>query len=364
MTSRSPSRQARRAFLAAATAALLLGGCATGPSERPLPTGPGGPRNRVAVLVPTSGPDAAVGSGIANAARLALADMGGQRIELTTYDTAEAGAPAAATRALSGGAGLILGPLLGEEVRSVTPIARRAGVPVLAFSNDESAAGGGTFILGFVPGQAVARVVAEARRQGASRIAALVPQNIYGQRASLGLGRDIGPRLVRYASLAEARAGLRRLNAGGYDALLIADEGAVAAALAPQVRSGAFILGPDLWAGERGLGRTARLRGALFAGPSDSRFDQFAARYRARYKQSPPRLASLGYDAVLLTIRAARQWQPGRRFPLRSLIDDEGFLGVDGVFRFTRAGVAERGLEVRAVTATGSQIVSPAPTRF
>jgi len=364
MTFPSPVRQARRAFLAAATATLLLAGCSTGPSERPGAPGPGGPRNRVAVLVPTIGPDAAVGSAIANAARLALADMGGNAVELTTYNTAEAGAPAAAERALSSGAGLILGPLLGDDVRTVAPLARRAGVPVLAYSNDEAAAGNGAYILGLVPGQAITRVIDEARRQGASRIAALVPATTYGDRASRGLERNLGGRLVRYGSLAEARAGLRRLNAGGYDALLIADEGQVAAALAPQVLPAARILGPDLWAGERGLGRTARLRGALFAAASDSRFGQFAARYRTRYRTAPPRLASLGYDSVLLTVRAARQWPPGRRFPLRSLGEDEGFVGVDGVFRFTRAGVAERGLEVRAVTATSSQLVSPAPSRF
>ncbi|WP_114228783.1 MULTISPECIES: penicillin-binding protein activator [Sphingomonas] len=370
MTPSSPRRQARRAVLTASFAALLLAGCSGGPGLRPEGPGPGGARNRVAVLVPTSGPDAAVGQGIANAARLALADSGGDALDLTVYNTAEAGASAAAQRALASGAGLILGPLLGDQVRTVAPLAGRAGVPVLAFSNDERAAGNGTFILGVVPGQAVARVIGEARRQGVSRFAALVPQTTYGERASEGLDRAVGQSggrltgLARYATLAEARAGLRRLNAAGYDALLIVDDGRTAAALAPAVAPGARILGPDLWAGERALGRVPRLRGALFAAPLDSRFGQFASRYKARFGAVPPRLASLGYDSVLLTVRAARQWAPGRRFPLRSLTDDEGFVGVDGVFRFTRSGVAERGLEVRQVTATGSQLVSPAPGHF
>jgi hypothetical protein len=168
----------------------------------------------------------------------------------------------------------------------------------------------------------------------------------------------------RYETAAEARAGLRRLNAGGYDALLIGDSGRAAALLAPHVRAGARIIGSDLWAGERGLGRTARLRGAWFAAPSDSRFGQLASRFRAHYGSAPPRLASLGYDAVLLAVRATKSWRPGRRFPVGSLVEDEGFVGVDGVFRFTPGGVAERGLEVRQVTASGTTVVSPAPTRF
>lgn len=376
MTPSSPWRQprqastVRRALLTSSLAALMLAACSTSTSTRPSQPTTEIARNRVAVLVPSSGADAAVGQGIANAARLALVDSGSDAVELTTYNTAEAGAASAAQRALAGGAGLILGPLLGEQVRAVAPLARSAGVPLLAYSNDETVAGSGTYILGFVPSQAVTRVIAEARRQGASRFAALAPQSTYGERASEGLERTVaksGGRLtglIRYSSLAQARAGLRRLNDGGYDAVLILDDGEVAAALAPLVPSGRRILGPDLWASERQLGRVARLRGALYAAPSDTRFQQFAARYRGRFGQVPPRLASLGYDSVLLTVRAARQWAPGRRFPLQSLRDDEGFLGVDGVFRFTRGGVAERGLEVRQVTAAGSQVVSAAPGHF
>ena len=46
-------------------------------------------RNRVAVLVPLSGGNAALGQSILNAANLALLDTGGQRIRITAYDTAE-----------------------------------------------------------------------------------------------------------------------------------------------------------------------------------------------------------------------------------------------------------------------------------
>jgi branched-chain amino acid transport system substrate-binding protein len=67
---------------------------------------------------------------------------------------------------------------------------------------------------------------------------------------------------------------------------------------------------------------------------------------------------------VLLTVRAARSWQVGRPFPQRILTDKDGFVGVDGIFRFGRNGVAERSLEVREVTAAGTKIVLPAATAF
>ena len=124
------------------------------------------------------------------------------------------------------------------------------------------------------------------------------------------------------------------------------------------------LLGTELWATETGLGRTAALRGAWYASVGDSMFNQLRTRYRARYGVTPYRLASLGYDAVLLTVRIAKNWRLGRPFPERELRDPVGFAGVDGPFRFTASGIAERSLEVREVTATGTIVVSPAPRSF
>ena len=106
------------------------------------------------------------------------------------------------------------------------------------------------------------------------------------------------------------------------------------------------------------------MRGAWYAAAPNVQFDRLTIRYRARYGKTPYRLASLGYDAVLLAVRSARDWPIGRAFPARGLIDKVGFSGVDGNFRFGRDGVAERLLEVRQVTAAGTPIVSPAATAF
>ena len=399
MAEQSPGSQARRTILGFAGSALLamsLAGCQLVPKPRPdlppeefpeeveqpreeepvsqLP--PGETRNRVAVLVPTSGANAGVGQSIANAANLALLDAGGERIRITVYDTARGGAVAAATQALADGHGLFLGPLLAEDVRAVAPVARRADVPVISFSNDSSVAGNGVYLMGFTPGQSIDRVVGHARSVGLERFGALAPANVYGRRASDALVDAVegeGGRLVSMQSYdggpAAVRTAVSRLYAqGGYDAVLIADGGRGAAAAAPLLKSGSNarvrLLGTELWATETGLGRTAALRGAWYASVGDSMFNQLRTRYRARYGVTPYRLASLGYDAVLLTVRIAKNWRLGRPFPERELRDPVGFSGVDGPFRFTAAGIAERSLEVREVTAGGTIVVSPAPRSF
>ncbi len=149
--------------------------------------------------------------------------------------------------------------------------------------------------------------------------------------------------------------------------MLLADGAATAVQAVPILRQASpqpRILGTELWATETNVGAHVGLRGAWFAAPSDANFAQFRTRYRARYNVNPYRLGTLGYDAVLLTVRIAGNWPIGRRFPARALTDPTGFSGVDGAFRFGRDGIAERALEVREVNASGSTTVSPAPRGF
>jgi branched-chain amino acid transport system substrate-binding protein len=373
------SRQARRAFLAMlACSAITVAGCQSRAPMRPVgppPVGPigenDGQRHRVALIIPLTGEDGGIGSSIANAANLALLDSGDRSIRLLTYDSST-GAAAAAERAIAEGAELILGPLLAEDVRAVSPIARRADVPVIAFSNDSSVAGGGTYILGFTPGQAIDRVVRFVRGKGATRFGALVPTGLYGQRAAqamLGSVRSSGGQMVGLETFNRSASAVRSAatslsGRGRMDAALIADSGRVAAAGAAALKPGPRLLGTELWASDRTLGQTPRLRGALYAAAPDARFTQLVGRYRARYGKTPYRLGSLGYDAVLLTVRVAKAWPVGRPFPARSLTDRDGFAGVDGIFRFGRDGIAERSLEVRQVTASGAMVVSPAMAAF
>lgn len=349
-----------------------------GPTEQPegpsrLP--PDETRNRVAVLVPLSGPNAALGQSILNAANLALLDTGGQRIRITSYDTA-CGAVAAANEAIADGNGLFLGPLLAEDARAVAPVAAREGIPVIAFSNDVSIAGDNVYVMGFNPGQSVDRVITFARSRGAQRFGALVPAGVYGERTGQALARAVETAGGAVTGIegyergaAPLRAAATRLNARGRaDAVLIADGSQVALAAIPVVRQPTpqpRILGTELWGTEANLGASPALRGSWFAAPTDANFGAFRTRYRARYSNSNPfRLSSLGYDAVLLTVRIAADWPIGRRFPARALRESTGFAGVDGAFRFGRDGVAERALEVREVTATGTNVVSPAPRGF
>jgi hypothetical protein len=46
------------------------------------------------------------------------------------------------------------------------------------------------------------------------------------------------------------------------------------------------------------------------------------------------------------------------------MLSNDGFLGLDGPFRFRSNGVGERAMEVRQVGNRTISVVDPAPTRF
>lgn len=384
----SAARRARLVVMAGA--AMLAAGCqvipkgdgprtsapagpAPEPSATALPTDSG--RHRIALLVPLAGDTAAVGQAIANATTMALLDTGADNLRITTYDTA-AGIGAAAQKAIADGNKLVLGPLTADAVPAVQMAARPAGVPVIAFANDASVASADVFVIGHMPEQSIRRSVQFARSKGATRFAVLAPEGDYGARAVGSLEnalRDFGGALVRKEGYARGNTSIvsaasRLRAAGGYDTVLIADSARLgidaAGELNKSARTRARILGTELWSGEAAIARAPAMEGALFAAVSDQRYARFAESYAARFGNQPYRVATLGYDAVLLTLRVARDWKVGTPFPKNQLYDRGGFLGVDGAFRFARNGVVERALEVREVRRGEVSAVDPAPTGF
>lgn len=379
----------RRALIVTA-ATVALAGCqivpkTTGPSTAPDPRPSPVPsetalptdetRHRIALLVPMSGDNGAVGTAIANAATMALLDTNAANLRITTYDTAT-DARSAAARAIADGNTLILGPLMADNVPAVNAEARPARVPMISFSNDVNAASADTFIMGHIPSQSITRSVNYARQNGRSDFAAVVPQGEYGQRAEMALNnavKDSGGRLVATERYSRGNTSIvsaaQRLKArGGYDTVLIADGARLASLAAGELKPGgrgeALLLGTELWSGEAGLTRTSALRGSIFSAVSDARFKRFAESYKTRFGSQPYRIATLGYDSVLLTLNVAKDWRVGRAFPVSALRDSGGFLGLDGPFRFRRNGVIERAMEVREVRDGEIAVVSPAPTTF
>jgi len=167
------------------------------PSPSPYQTGPAAPTagaNRVAILLPLSGPHADQGQPMLHAAQLALDAPGAPALIVKDTGGTPPGAAAAAQAALADGAGLILGPLTSGETAAVAPVARAANVAVLAFTNDPAQIQPGVWPLGITPGEQVRRLVTAVQAEGKTRIAAMLPDNAFGRVMADAL--PVGPILI------------------------------------------------------------------------------------------------------------------------------------------------------------------------
>ena len=337
---------------------------------------------RVALLVPRSATGNAgnIGQSFRNAADLAMRDFPGAGIQLIVYDTGgtPAGALAAANRALAEGAEIILGPVFSSAVGAVAAPARRAGVPVIAFSTDVSVAGPGVYLISFLPGNDIERGITYAAANGRKAFAAILPANANGTLVEAAFRQTVsrtGGRVVtieRYqldqndirlkvTALAEA--------ASQFDALLVPDAGDAAVIIAETLASAGVsqettrLIGSGQWDGDSRISGNANFAGAWYAAPSRQGFVAFAQRYRSAYNSEPPRTATIAYDATVLAAGLVRQFGADR-FSQAVLTNPNGFAGIDGVFRLLRDGSNNRRLSVFEVTDSGTKLADPAPRSF
>lgn len=358
------------------------------PSTAPPPAAAATGPIKVALLAPMSGPNAELGKAILQAAQLALFQTGGDRLSLLPRDsggTAD-GAANAARSAIADGARLILGPLLATEVEAVRPIARDAKLNVIAFSTATQLAGGNVFLMGFLPRQEVIREVGFARERSLSRFAALAPNSAYGHliadalrdSASAAGGTVVKSEFYEPRAAADVPAAIQRLlspasSPGGaaapsFDALLLPEGGARLKQIAQQLKTAGLdtthvrLLGSGLWDDPSIAGEAALYGGWFAASPPEGRHE-FEQRYQSTYGRLPPRLASLGFDSAALAAVLAKA-AGGDPFSAQAIENPSGFTGVDGLFRFTPAGLVQRGLAVLEVQPQGNVVVSPAPAGF
>jgi len=390
-------RAAAHGLLTAALAALLAA-CSTamgptpGPTAALVPGGAAGPGQhapvKIALLLPLGGmgQTAAIAKSMKQAAEMALFEVNDPNVQLVTKDDGgtTSGGHAAADAAVKEGAEIILGPLFSQAAAGAAPVARKAGVPILAFSNDTKIAGNGVYLMSFLAEEEVERVVSFAARQGKRRFAALIPANAYGNVVEPAFRRAVqkaGGTVViveRYPPTANGMLGpakrvvqaIKRADEllNPVDALFLPGGQEALPQIGPVIAysgldtSKVKLLGTGAW-DFPSMGRDDAFVGGWYASPDPIAWRAFAERFAKTFGNAPPRIASVAYDAVGLAIGLSSN-PPGARFTTANLTRPHGFSGVDGIVRFGENGLSERGLAVLEVQKFGAAVVDPAPTSF
>jgi len=337
---------------------------------------------KVALLLPIGAPGstASVAKAIKQAAELALFDFDNPNVSLVPKDTkgTPEGARLAAQSAVQEGAELIIGPLFAQEVRAASGVARHAGIPMIAFSSDEKVAGSGVYLLSFLAGRDVPRIVSFALSRGKRNFAVLVPQTAYGRIAEAAFAKAVasggGDAPVRASfsgsNMSDAVQQIATAIKSGQqiDALFLPADRDELPTLAPLLANAGVtsarvqFIGTGQW-DYPNVGNERALDGGWYPAPDPSGWNKFAQNYAKTFGGTPPRIASLGYDAVSLAVSLSQN-ASGERFSHAQLTRPSGFAGVDGLFRLLPDGTSERGLAILEVEQGGSRVIDAAPRSF
>lgn len=141
---------------------------------------------RIGLILPLTGPRAAIGLRMREAARLALPE--GQKPGLDIFDSVQpGGAIKAAQAALAAKDRIVTGPLTAGETAQVADIVQPAHVPELAFTSDVQQARPGVWTMGLTPEQQVHRLVDASIADGRKHFAAFLPDTALGHAMGEGL---------------------------------------------------------------------------------------------------------------------------------------------------------------------------------
>lgn len=366
-------------------ACLAVAACQSGTS--PLANGPtrnDGSPVPVALLVPGGSGDANdnfIAQSLENAARMAIADLGGVKVDLRVYNTqgspAEAGAMA--TRAVDEGAAIILGPFYALEANAAGLAVASRGVDVLSFSNNTDVAGGNVFILGQTFDATARRLASFAVGKGLDRIMIVHdpdPAGQIGRAAIQNAVTEAGGSVTAVGTYEFSQNGIVQAvpniaasaKSSGAKAIFLTADNAGALPLLSQMLmengvgpNSAQFIGLARWDIPTATLALPGVQGAWFALPDPGTNQQFRARYASAFGESPPIYAGFAYDGIAAIGAIAKRGGP---LNSASLTQSAGFVGVGGIFRLRGDGTTDRGLAIAQIQNSQVVIIDPAPNNF
>ena len=325
--------------------------------------------------------DEALAVSLENAARLAVSDLGYKKIQLLVYATE--GNPKiaaqAAKKAVKDGAEIILGPLRSDVANSAAVAVAPLKINVLTFSNNTAIAGRNLFLLGTSFDTISTRLTKYANNVNSREWLLVHPNTKEGEIArdsiisaaeknNISIVETISfelttegvveaiPEIASLAETSEVNTIMLTSNSAGALPLLgqlLPEKG-----IDPKLIKYA---GLSRWDVSKQTLKLPGLQGGWFVLPDPLLTKQFDTRYKTIFSQTPHPLASLAYDGIAAIGALQKE---GKNMSSKSLNYSSGFLGVNGLFRFTRKGTNERALSIATIKKSQVIVIDSAPKSF
>ena len=324
-----------------------------------------------------------------NSARLAAEDLKHLNLVLSVYPTSgeEIRAVYAAKTALERGAQIIIGPLFSEETAAVKAALEKEPIKIISLSNDPSVAGKNVFIMGTTLNAKANRLVKFAVSQGLERIAIIGPAGKIGKDGIASSKKAIGNNgaiLTTISMYPLNIEGIVEVAPSIYAELIKSNSEAIIFTDAP-TRGLGFIteqldqlfetnnrqkpkfMGLSRWDSTKNMLDESSLNRGWFIVP-DQRFKElYATRYAKVFGTNPNGMSALSYDSIALIggiLKKNGSKRTADIFQRARFLDSNGFVGINGIFRFNSAGVNERSLSIAEVKAGNIKIIDSAKKKF
>ncbi|MDR0741465.1 MAG: penicillin-binding protein activator [Rickettsiales bacterium] len=372
----------------------------------------------IAVLLPLSGNNSAVGHGISTSIEMAFLQHKHENISVTFHDVSGSRLQkqSAIANALAVHPDIVIGPVFAEDARLVREM-KPDKLPVLSFTSDASAIGDGVMTMALIPAQSVEAIIKEMQKDGSQSVVIMAPKTSSGERmagAALLAGNiydmpvaglfyyaegnsDSIKHAVQKASMYAARTAANdkareilsdilvketltsaekssinnqlakldksdTLGKAPFDAALFLGNAGDTKAIASFLRyfdvapRDARFYGTALW-DDTELLSDLSMAGAKYAVlPQQS--EGFAKLYEHISGHKPSRLDTFGFDAANLAIGMLHSNKPAAAY----LLDPSGYNGLDGLFRLKPDGASERALQIVELTGGAVPHISRAAT--
>ena len=371
---------------------------------------------RVGLLLPLSGSDSALGNALLKSAQMAVFDNKNDEIYLYPFDTegTPQGSRRAAEKAIAHDVQIIIGPIFSNSVFAISKIVKEQNIPVISLSTDRNVSGEGVYLMGFIPDDPINTVITYAADQGCKDLGAVIPNNNYGKIVYQVLeqssilnnisfvkkifinpqSKDFSEEIKKFSNYAQrhenllekrkelidqedeyskkALSRLENIDTLGeppFNCVFLPFGGRILKTVATLL---AFydidpkevkFLGTMQWA-DFSPGTEPSLLGGWFASPELKRWSKFADRYEHYFNEAPLRLSSVVYDSISLIFHLYNDDSNKKYFSSSGLTNQQGFSGLDGIFRFTSEGITERKLAILEVQRGKFKLIKKPDTAF
>ena len=355
-------------------------------------------------MLPLSGEHSEIGNLILNAIEMAIFQTEENKLELHIKDTeAESDkAKKALSELIDEGVKVIIGPLFSKSLAAIQGKATSNNINIFALTNNLNLRNKGIWIFGVDPQAQTEKVLQYVLEKGSKNIAALLPQNAYGlllfdtitsftqanlmkiekiefynfsvdsqRKAAQKISEDFEEYKLYLDKIKEQENEKEESNEilfmeKPFDSVFIAASGQNLTVLSSQLQYNNVdpkvvqYLGISSWEDSSILSEPA-LEGGVFVTTSEMYQERIKLIYKNSFNKEMPKIAMIAYDIVAL-LGSLNNLESN--FNIYDLVNDEGYIGLRGLFRLKKNGTVERAFQLKKIKNKKFTILKKANSQF